>query len=372
MSRPLNVGAGAATALAQLCCDESALPQGAPTSPILSNMICRKLDRRLDRLARENNCTYTRYADDLAFSTDLPAFPSSMVRLSNQRGSRREVILGDDLTRIIEDQSFRINHQKVRLQTRSQRQIITGIIVNNHLSLPIEWWKELRAAIHSIRVYGLENATKIWKQKYDSRIRRCNSPGLDMVINGKLLFARMVIGPGSPKYRQYAEWWLEIACDHAAKTIRNDIANLGETVIGTVGAYKYDLAVSFASEQEQRVRNFVEMFKGAGLNVFYAPDLQSTGYFLNKHIPTELKRIFSRESEFCVVFASHEYITKVWPGFERQNIVDAYVHERAGVLLVKFDDVEIDGLPQGTGFLHRENGSDDEIAEFIIKRVKLK
>lgn len=74
MSPPYSVGHAAATVLARICSEESEgvrrLPQGAPTSPIISNMICRRMDREMSELARNNNCTYSRYVDDITFSTN--------------------------------------------------------------------------------------------------------------------------------------------------------------------------------------------------------------------------------------------------------------------------------------------------------------
>ena len=68
MAGPYNLGTEAATVLAQLCCHENQLPQGAPTSPIVSNMICSRLDFELQRHAGKHHCRYTRYADDITFS----------------------------------------------------------------------------------------------------------------------------------------------------------------------------------------------------------------------------------------------------------------------------------------------------------------
>jgi len=75
MAVPYKLHPTAATVLAQLCCVENSLPQGAPTSPVISNMICARLDSQLRSLARKYHCTFTRYADDITFSTSLNKFP---------------------------------------------------------------------------------------------------------------------------------------------------------------------------------------------------------------------------------------------------------------------------------------------------------
>jgi RNA-directed DNA polymerase len=70
----------AATVLAQLACYQNLLPQGAPTSPVISNLIAGLLDIRLNKLASRSRCTFTRYADDITFSTNLSEFPSALAR----------------------------------------------------------------------------------------------------------------------------------------------------------------------------------------------------------------------------------------------------------------------------------------------------
>ena len=69
MAKPYNLPEKVSTVLAHLCCFDRQLPQGAPTSPIISNMICGKLDSQLQQLASKYRCTYSRYADDITFST---------------------------------------------------------------------------------------------------------------------------------------------------------------------------------------------------------------------------------------------------------------------------------------------------------------
>lgn len=68
-AHPFGFPPTVATVLAQICCAQTVLPQGAATSPILANLVCRGLDNDLSRLARRHRCTYTRYADDITFST---------------------------------------------------------------------------------------------------------------------------------------------------------------------------------------------------------------------------------------------------------------------------------------------------------------
>ncbi len=372
MAHPLNLGTEAALAMAQLCCDDTSIPQGAPTSPILSNMICRRLDRELTRLADDHNCIYTRYADDLTFSTHMVQFPAAIAKCTKDNESSINVVLGKNLTSIIEHNSFHINRSKIRVSLHSNRQTVTGLIVNDTVSIPKEWWRDLRAMVHAVKTYGIQNSSKVWAERFDTRSRAGESPALDAVINGKLMFARMVSGSEHPKYIRYARSWLDAGGDFVDDTIRKDLSRLDNLVSRNESSYKYDLAISFASEQEDRVYAFFNAFEEAGLRVFFAPELQRRGQFFGRDLPDELKRAFQSESRWCVVFASNEYVSKNWAGFERQIIVDSFIQRgnRDYVLPIKFDDVKIDGLPDSLGHMSPADGDDKHLAGVVVSRVR--
>ena len=117
-------------------------PQGAHTSPAISNLVCRRLDARLEGLARRNEGVFTRYADDLAFSfkdkaLDLGRFRWWVDQVCHQEG-------------------FFINQKKFRVIRASQRQLVTGIVVNDELRVPREARRRFRATLHNCRKHGLE------------------------------------------------------------------------------------------------------------------------------------------------------------------------------------------------------------------------
>lgn len=85
-SKPFGINEQVSHYISNLCCYQGYLPQGAPTSPILSNMICYRLDGELQKLANQNNCKYTRYADDITFSTKQQLFPND-VGIINKKDS---------------------------------------------------------------------------------------------------------------------------------------------------------------------------------------------------------------------------------------------------------------------------------------------
>ncbi len=115
-----------ASTLAQLCTFRKQLPQGAPTSPLISNLICRSLDNDLWNLARRCKCIYTRYADDITFSTDAASFHTSIVE--GYDDWLRVVELGKGLRKVIAEANFSINFKKVRLRKCAERQEVTGLV----------------------------------------------------------------------------------------------------------------------------------------------------------------------------------------------------------------------------------------------------
>lgn len=132
-----------ATILAQIACDGSSLPQGSPCSPVISNLIGHIVDIRLARLAKKHKCRYSRYADDITFSTNLKNFPCDLA-VQVDSGSHMWA-LGDELLQEISNVGFSANLTKTRMQKRQSRQVVTGLIVNNYVNTPIEYYKLIRS-----------------------------------------------------------------------------------------------------------------------------------------------------------------------------------------------------------------------------------
>jgi len=139
-----------------------ACPQGAPTSPGLSNAIVAKMDRRLAGLARRMGFAYTRYADDLAFSGDDVREAHALRCLAR---------------RIIEDEGFSLNHAKTRVLRRGTRQRITGVTVNDVLGLSRQERRRLRAALHQASLRARNEGARLQ---------------IDPVLRGKLAYLNML------------------------------------------------------------------------------------------------------------------------------------------------------------------------------------
>ncbi|MEZ6033847.1 MAG: reverse transcriptase family protein [Planctomycetaceae bacterium] len=119
------------------------LPQGACTSPAISNQIAGKLDRRMSLLAEKLGWRYTRYADDLTWSVCGEAIPSIGYVLARIR-------------HIVEDEGFELNHAKTRVQRRCQQQSVTGVVVNDRMNVPRPTIRRIRAILHNAKRTGLD------------------------------------------------------------------------------------------------------------------------------------------------------------------------------------------------------------------------
>ena len=122
-----------AICLAQLCCYQQKLPQGAPSSPVATNLICQILDRRILNLSKRYKVDYTRYADDLTFSTNRLGFQDDWKGFYNK------------LKRIIDKAGFEIHESKTRFTTHDTRQVVTGLTVNKKINSSKVFIKNTRA-----------------------------------------------------------------------------------------------------------------------------------------------------------------------------------------------------------------------------------
>lgn len=135
-----------ATTLAQICCHQNKLPQGAPTSPIVTEFITRILDVRLSKIAKRNGCSYSRYADDLTFSTNKREFPSAIAILD----TGGQWVVGHEIMNKINNSGFSINLAKTRMQFPDSRQEATGLVVNKKVNIAKEYSKQVRYMSHSL------------------------------------------------------------------------------------------------------------------------------------------------------------------------------------------------------------------------------
>ncbi|MBC1257051.1 reverse transcriptase domain-containing protein, partial [Trichormus variabilis] len=210
IAKPYQLNEEVATILAQICCFQNKLPQGAPTSPIISNLVCARMDKELQKFAKENGIFYTRYADDITFSINREDLPVGLVSSYSKGFSK--VILGDDLRSIIENNGFKINEAKVRLAYRTQRQEVTGLVVNKGVNVNRKYIRNLYGTLHAWEKYGLEEANKIYISKYAKKtlLPSDEKPSFLDSLRGKIEFIGSVRGKDDPLYRKLLKIFHEL------------------------------------------------------------------------------------------------------------------------------------------------------------------
>lgn len=171
-------------------CRRSVLPQGAPTSPILTNLICRQLDKKLYLLAKKYHCAYSRYADDITFSANKNIFKADS-----------EFYM--ELKHIVEVECrLKINENKTRVQNRNYRQEVTGLLVNKKVNVTKRYVKQIRMWLYLWETYGYEKAQKLFIHDYlhDKGHVKPVTAHIENVLSGKLDYLKMVVGDDCHTY----------------------------------------------------------------------------------------------------------------------------------------------------------------------------
>lgn len=195
-----------ANIIASLCCTEmeverknatgewekvkrNVLPQGAPTSPVITNIVCQRLDHLLSGVARRFGLKYSRYADDITFSSMHNVYQPESDFLK-------------ELQRIILEQGFHIKESKTRLQKDGYRKEVTGLLVNEKANVQQRYIKQLRMWLYYWERYGYERAAGFFLQEYlaDKGHIKKGKPDMANVIAGKLDYLKMVKGNENQLY----------------------------------------------------------------------------------------------------------------------------------------------------------------------------
>lgn len=158
-----------------LALGDRVLPQGACTSPAITNALCRRLDARLSALAARHDFTYTRYADDLTFSGEDCARVGRL---------RRSVVSA------LTSEGFTENAAKTRIMHRGSRQEVTGLTVNERPTMPRDEYRQLRAMLHNAAKLGLESQN------------RAQHPAFAAYLQGRVEFACWADPTRAPRLRE--------------------------------------------------------------------------------------------------------------------------------------------------------------------------
>lgn len=141
-----------ATILAQIASHDNALPQGSPCSPVISNLIGHILDVHLGRLAARHGCIYSRYADDITFSTNKKEFPHQIAEKQDEKNN--VWMPGKKLLKLVKHSGFELNYKKTRMQCNNSRQEVTGLTVNERVNVSSNYRRNVRAMVHRLLSTG--------------------------------------------------------------------------------------------------------------------------------------------------------------------------------------------------------------------------
>jgi len=257
--KPFNMTEEVALTIAGLCCMRTeeviegktiykyVLPQGSPASPTLTNIVCDKLDFILSGLAKRFGVNYTRYADDISFSSKHNVY-------QNNSEFRKE------LTRIIEEQGFTINEKKTRLNKLGSRQEVTGLTVSqDKVNVTRLYAKELRNILYIWDKYGYGFA-EFQLHDYNMRHHPEKNYGVNLinVVSGKLMFMKMVKGADDSTFQKLNKKYIQLMTRMSKlqpKSTRADKVLYLETMPVPAFELRWETELIISSEKDNNSEN---------------------------------------------------------------------------------------------------------------------
>lgn len=357
LAKPFEMSNEVASVLAQICTFENHLPQGAPTSPVVANIIASMLDNKILRLAQKYHLRYSRYADDITLSSPR-RFPAEVSITTEGR-----TVLGEELKTIFEKARFTVNPNKSRLQAKNSRQEVTGLIVNKKLNIPAEYKHKLRTAIK----HWISDPEEAEKNFYlnikgeDPNEFAVSEGGARLKNNiyGRLSFISMVKGSDDPTYIKLA---LKMA-EHDSQPPRFIKRIKSEHNM-------YDVFLCHASEDKDAiVKPLYEELIGLGLNVFLDSEEIGWGDSLIDVINKALHK-----SKYVIAVMTENSVEKKWPQKEINAVLSNEIKHGKNKLLplIHGDAEEI----LGQNFLMSDKlykewkGNPREIAQAVLALLK--
>lgn len=273
-----------AETISGLCCTEVflngkkrwVLPQGSPCSPVLTNIVCRSLDWKLNGLAKRFGVEYSRYADDITFSSHHNVYQKNSEFLKEMR-------------RIISEQRFTINENKTRLQKKGQRQEVTGLIVSDRVNVEKRFVRGIDNLLYIWEKYGRLAAYSRFLAHYTPKCNRSSSiPGMEAVLGGKLLYLRMVKGEDNPTWSR-----LQRRFDLLTGNQTNNGADTTYLMVFTIEAFEKAVGASLEFDFENN----------QALSCSFQMGATTVPVRLSKYIRTRFTNILSspqKEKEFAL------------------------------------------------------------------------
>lgn len=310
LSRMFGFNDRVATILARLTTYRDALPQGAKTSPILSNIIAHNLDKHLIAIAAKERLKFSRYADDITFSSSQRKIPRSLIKAWQPEFGDRDIELGVRLIDAFKSSSFEINVEKTRIQLPGERHVVTGLITNKKANVWRRDISRLRMKLYSARKFGDSEAARIWVGP---------TAGSDQFwshIEGWLGFIKQVRGENDVV--------LAKLCKQAA--VQNT-SSAKWIVRHAEMVREFDIFLSHASEDKPRVTRLNDRLKKLGVKVFFDQDSISWGDSIVDRINHGLLK-----STFFVPFLSNKFSEKGWTNKELNSAISMNVSRQGRIL----------------------------------------
>lgn len=183
-NREFGLNTTMARTIAQIACHKGTLPQGSPCSPVISNLIAHILDIAMVQLAAKAKCHYSRYADDLTFSTNESEFPGL---IATRIGTTTQWEIAPKVVQEISRCGFQVNPLKTRMQYKHSRQDVTGIVVNSKVNVRSEYSRDVRAKVCSLLNNNAFYVNKTFRNDAGSWEVE-TSDGKDVQLRGMLSF----------------------------------------------------------------------------------------------------------------------------------------------------------------------------------------
>ncbi len=204
--RNLHIDGDVSDAITKLTILKNRLPQGAPTSPILANMISFGLDIAMHKYAKKYHMRYTRFADDISISSFvLPVANFKDGKVSVGKISVQDLSL--ELVGIIRSAGFELNAEKVWFSDKKLRKEVTGLVVDEFPNVPRKFIRNLRSTLHKISENGFEPTAVDFQVKFKS------SKNLKDVTRGRVEWVGQVKGRSDPVFRKLADKYNQLFPD---------------------------------------------------------------------------------------------------------------------------------------------------------------
>lgn len=365
-AHPFYMGSGAASILADLCTfsQDKVLPQGASTSPILSNFIASSLDKKLTAFAKDHRMIYTRYVDDITFSSN-----SSHVKKIFYSKMMGTYDIPSSLRAIVKNCNFRINEEKFRVQTHLEKQMVTGLVVNKKVNLARKYIRITRAMINNWEQDKKSAAQKFFKI---DNVDETQIETFRRHIYGRLGFINMVRGDDFAPY-----------INLMARMASNDSNPTKKGIEMKEKAEFYDVFICHASEDKQKVAQpLYDKLKEHEVKAF----LDNESILLGDSFIDKINNALAK-AKYTIIVLSENSVDKAWPMAEIKSAINREINGKARVipLILNPGETKIemnlfkerlsDALPllahKNPGYLNNMKDCEEELDKFVDGLMKV-